>query len=143
MDKLIQTLGDGLAGRSGRQQFWVRFLILNMGAAVLAFALGTLGLWPQIAGMLTLPLWLYIAARRFHDLGLTGWLGLIPLGGGLLIGIVNALIPLPIELALALMTFGPLAITLPVVLWLGCVPGQREANRFGPPPGQESPAEVF
>ena len=143
MDNIIQKLRDGLAGRSGRQEFWVRFLIINMAIAVGGFAIGIVGLPAAIMGLLTLPLWLYIAARRLHDLGLSGWFGLIPFGGGILISLATSLLPIPTEVAVPLVTFGPAAITLPVVLWLGCVRGQPEANRFGPPPGQESPAEVF
>ena len=82
-------------------------------------------------------------ASCFHDLGLTGWLGLIPFGGGVLVGLTTSLVPLPPEVATPLVTFGPLAFTVPVIICLGFIPGQGKMNRFGPPSGQESPAEVF
>lgn len=142
MQDLIEKLREGLAGRSARQEFWVRFVIQFMGSAVLGFILGLFGLPTQIAALLTLPLWLYIGARRLHDLGLTGWLAPAPFAVNALMGFAS-LLPIPGEILTPLLDVGPVVFALLFILWLGCVPGQRETNRFGPPPGQEGPAEVF
>lgn len=140
---MIQTIREGFAGRSARKEFWVRLVLINLATAILGFVLLTLGLPAVLLGPVAMGFWLYIAARRFHDLGLTGWLGLAPYIGGLIIVLAAPRIPIPTEVAVPIVDFGPMALFIVFVLWLGVMPGQRHTNRFGPPPGQEGPAEVF
>jgi len=104
-------------GRIGRGRFWatiVPLLLVSMGLNVavavsdgrsepvvllfIAFAYFIFATWVAVAT--------YV--KRWHDLGMSGWMVLI-----MLIPIVNIL----------------------VLLFLGIAPGQPEVNRFGAPPG--------
>ncbi|RYF94388.1 MAG: DUF805 domain-containing protein [Caulobacteraceae bacterium] len=143
VDDLIQTFDDNRRGRAGRKEFWIGFLIITIANVVLAFALGLVGVPTVLSGMLTLPVWLYYAGRRLHDLGLAGWFGLIPFGGGVLIGVFAAAAPMDAQVKGFMLGVLPLVLTVAVVLWLGCARGQDGANRFGLPPGASEPADVF
>jgi uncharacterized membrane protein YhaH (DUF805 family) len=143
VDNLIQTLGDNLRRRAGRKEFWVGFLLVVMANAVLGYALGMVGIPSVWSGLLTLPVWLYYAGRRLHDLGLTAWLGLIPFGAGVLTGVLTALLPLEPQTEAMAANVVSMVIALVILLWLGCVKGQDGANRFGLPPGVSEPADAF
>jgi uncharacterized membrane protein YhaH (DUF805 family) len=112
--------------RTNRATYWF--------SIALVVALLTLASWifPDFKDGLEVPLVL-VGVPRLHDIGRTGWFALV-------------LIPLEIGAAALAITNPPLAdlafvgVTLVfagLVIWLGAIPGQSEANRFGerPAPG--------
>ena len=100
-------------GRAGRKEFWMWVLA----AFIVSFVLGVI---PKVGNILSglfslailLPS-LGVTARRFHDLGKSGWmqlLGLIPVVGGLIVLIL-------------------------------CIPeGDKESNAYGAPTADAAPA---
>lgn len=102
-------------GRARRSEFWWIFLILYLAMIALVFVtvlffgiVGSLGYLLFIPGGFALmAAQLAVSARRLHDKGITGWANL-----------------------LVLVPFGSLAL---LILWL--LPGDLQANDYGPPPG--------
>lgn len=73
-----------------------------------------------------------LCVPRLHDIGRSGWLVAPPLA--LEIGAaVAAFSLLPADRALPVMGVVTLIIAA-LVVWLGCIPGDPAANRFGEPP---------
>ncbi len=100
----------GLDGRIGRQAYWLGFLLI--------IALGSIAYTPYRSGFPTEPdlyflllagvgLWMEVALvmKRLHDRGLSGLFALL-----LLLPLVN----------------------IGVILFVGLMPGEPDANRFGP-----------
>ena len=130
---LRQKYFFAFAGRASRSEFWFFALFVagvNLLTTGLARALPGVGEWIALgASLALLPPNMGVAVRRFHDRGLSGYWLLLPLallalrllgGGG---GQIADLLALS-------MTLFYLAIL--------CLPGQPEANRYGPPPAKAS-----
>jgi uncharacterized membrane protein YhaH (DUF805 family) len=93
------------------------------------FALAGPNLLSAAAGLIILFAWI----RRLHDIGQSGWLA------GALYAVIACLVLgsrgfLPAENAAWLATVLPLG----VIVVLGCIPGQPEANAYGRPRGREA-----
>jgi uncharacterized membrane protein YhaH (DUF805 family) len=111
-----------LDGRIGR----VRYLAYSAAFGMLLFVATVAGVAIAGEGGAGFVKWLSVAAcaalglivggRRLHDLGRTRWIAL-----ALLVPILN----------------------LFVGLWLSCAPGERGANRYGPPPAPNSRALIL
>ena len=97
-------------GRAGRAEFW-QFFLVNFIVGIILSVIQQMA--PKVGGILFLIYWLALlcptlgcTARRFHDIGKSGWmqlLGLIPFVGGLIVLIM-------------------------------CIPeGDKEANAYGEP----------
>lgn len=136
-------------GRLRRQHFWIGWLIC-LGVGVVAGWIPFLGIflslaliWPNLA----------LAVKRFHDMGLTGWLIAIPyavITGGTVYAIVSVGVSAILNAealsaedpAAILATFGPALgifalmwiVAIAFWLWLGLGDSQRGDNRFGPSP---------
>ena len=73
------------SGRSRRSEYWYAYLFL----CILSFAVGLVA--PDLSGILSLLIWLpslSLSFRRLHDIGKSGWWGLIsliPLAGPILL----------------------------------------------------------
>ncbi|HEY4029017.1 MAG TPA: DUF805 domain-containing protein [Caulobacteraceae bacterium] len=125
----------GLAGmRINRKAYWFAVVGVFAIAIALSFVPGA----HRTVGTVTGLLFIRIFAGRLHDLGRTGWwqLGLyvIPLLALVLAYAGQA--PLILALGLALV------VHMAFIAVLGAIPGQAEANRYGPPPGQPSAIAV-
>jgi uncharacterized membrane protein YhaH (DUF805 family) len=114
-----------LKGRTNRATYWV-------GLAILALMIGA---WAYVAhgdAKVSEGVLIFIAVPRLHDIGRSGWFVLGPLVLEI-VGVVAAVALLPLETAkvvmgvISLVIFGLMAL-------LGCLPGTRVENRFGPPP---------
>ena len=74
----------------------------------------------------------FLCVPRLHDIGRSGWLVLWPIlfevGGA-----IAAFTLLPLATATAAMGVVVLVIAT-LLIWLGCIPGQPTANKFGDPP---------
>jgi len=123
-----------IAGRANRKAYWL--WIGPIFAAL--FVIGFIGI-PGVELLFALPV-LFTWIRRLHDLGRTGWWA--PL--------INIVIGIIGWLEAGVMTAGgeggvlQSLFALAAMIALGAIPGQREANPFGPPPGKPGKlAETF
>lgn len=138
------------SGRAGRPEYWWFFLFV--GAANLVFSfLPILGTVASLA--LVVPM-VAVAVRRLHDTGKSGWWLVVPLSGYVagtvaltltMVGVFFALVSAPTSQFSSLGDFSGGLVTLGVVgalVWLASgivllvlmvLPGDREANRYGPP----------
>ncbi len=144
-----QKLLFSFEGRTRRSHFWIGWLIC-LGVGVVS------GWIPILGGLISLALiWpnLAISVKRLHDMGMSGWLVVIPwvvsiVGTFVAIGMIGlsafanasaleqedpaAILAL---LGPALGLFGLLAVVnLGFLLWIGLAGGQRGDNRYGPNP---------
>ena len=124
-----------LDGRARRGEYW-----LWIGPIMVAeFFMGMLA--PDFVLFLVLPagiLAFLITIRRFHDLGWSGFA--VPMMN-VAVGVTGFV------LRSAMGTTGSLIsalISVSILIALGAIPGQRFANRYGPPrPGKKDVGEVF
>lgn len=61
-------------GRIGRQSFWIGFLIL-LGVGVV---LGWIPILGAVALIALIYPWICLFSKRFHDMGRSGWLAILP-----------------------------------------------------------------
>jgi uncharacterized membrane protein YhaH (DUF805 family) len=156
----IAKLLFSFEGRMGRHDFWIGWLILFAAGFVLSFL-----------PLLNIPIFFIliypkvcIYTKRLHDMGLSGWLQLIPWAlwiATIVIGFVTfgaALISALMagnndSAALAgiltsagvflIVSFLATVISLGFWLWVGCTPGQRGGSRYGDDLYGELSEEVF
>jgi len=111
---------DGRIGRVRYLAYSLAFGMLVFVATVAAVAIAGEGGGADVVKWLSVAagaaLGLIAGGRRLHDLGRTRWIAL-----ALLVPILN----------------------LAVGLWLLCAPGERGANRYGPPPAPNSRALIL
>ena len=140
-------------GRLNRTAFAVS-LVATMGlclATLLGAGLVDIHLLPALAALIQLCLWIkcVLTGRRMHDIGLTGWLaapGLVLFAYGItykfapdfMYGLYDQL-----HLRHTAEDIGNYFVLLLVAILIAdlilCfIPGNKTANRFGPPPGQSA-----
>jgi uncharacterized membrane protein YhaH (DUF805 family) len=126
----------GIAGaRINRKTYWLATGIVFAIAITLAYIPGM----QRGVGSLTTVLFIRIFASRLHDVGRSGWWQLVLYGAQLpAIILVGAVGGQPISVMVGV----GLLIQLIFTFVLGTLPGDREANRFGAPPNQPSPAAI-
>jgi uncharacterized membrane protein YhaH (DUF805 family) len=110
-----------LKGRADRREYWAQVALL----IALSFALSSFA--PIVSLVMTVLLML-VQARRLHDLGRSGWWA-----------VVATLLPLAPLVLLIVASFDAVmlictVIELVLIVLMGALPGQPQANRFGPPP---------
>ncbi len=142
----VSRLYQVVWGRSGRRRYWIGIL-----ASVVAYAgAPPLGLPVRWVRLGIAAVWiLFVAVPRLHDLGLTGWLALIPSGlrtsaSLTAIGWRDAFHP-SVDLTRRVGVATTLAVglvSIAMTVWLGVARGQHGANRFGPDPGGVPGADV-
>jgi uncharacterized membrane protein YhaH (DUF805 family) len=111
-------------GRTNRAVYWFTVAIL----AGLAGVFSVVRLNPTISEIV----FILLAAPRLHDIGRSAWWVMVGVGlevAGLVLGLATGQLLLGPGLA-TLSIFG-------LMIWLGSVPGEAVANRFGeaPKPG--------
>lgn len=126
-------------GRADRGRFWMvtilTWLVLASESAFYAIMgpsteFGMLVIAATLGGILVS---LFNSVRRLHDMGLGGWWMLMA-------AVVDTPLALMAEPTLwpePVVTFGAMlqiAFAIACLLVLGCWPGQKGPNRFGPPP---------
>ena len=147
------------SGRISRQPYWIATLVL-VGAGVVASMVPFLNL---IFFLASIYFWICVYNKRLHDLGRSGWWQLIPWVAGIasLAALITAFIPIlgtlmsgvrDDEAVLAAMLGSGSALLvsglgglvgLAFHIWLGLMPGQPGANKYGPNPLNPVDAEVF
>jgi len=114
-----------LKGRTNRATYW-----LAVGVCVLLYG----AIYYFDGGHLSVSevVLLIVAIPRLHDIGKSGWwAGGIFLAEFAVVGLALTLLPLE-EARIATGIFTLMVAAL--MIWLGCIPGQTFANRFGEPP---------
>lgn len=61
-------------GRIGRRDFWIGFALLVVANVVLGLIPGI----GQLMNLASIYFWVCISSKRFHDMGKSGWLTLVP-----------------------------------------------------------------
>lgn len=86
----------------------------------------------------------FLAAPRLRDIGVTGWLSLMPFVAGFAQGFAKSAGWIDEQTAQLVMTIIGAA-SLVFILLLAVIPGSKGANRFGPAPGAVAQAnpDVF
>ena len=74
-----------------------------------------------------------IGVPRLHDIGRSGWIVLGVIALEICIVVVAAVVGGDTDAILIGGGIATLVIAL-LAIWLGCIPGQPHANRWGPPP---------
>ena len=116
-------------GRCGRGQYWLLIAVLVVLYLVLT---PLLAVW---AGLVTLPLWILASGRRLHDLGRSAWWSIVPFAMGFIKGFLGGVgVVFPFTDAQWSAVLG--LVSLGLMVLLGSWPGDKAANRFGPPPGR-------
>lgn len=132
-------------GRIGRQAYWIGWLVL--------LGVNSLLGWTVIAPLVALYCWICISAKRFHDMGKSGWLAAIPIGVGVaacfsLFPIIGAAIfaagsgaddnataaaVLSAVGGSMLVLVAAFFVGLGFLIWQGVAEGEAGDNRYGPP----------
>lgn len=115
-------------GRWNRATFW-----LALGIIVAAYV--AIALFREQHTAVSEVVLVIACVPRLHDIGKSGWLvlGPIALEVAAFILVFSAL---PADLTRVVLGV-VILIIIGLIVWLGCVPGDRSANKFGepPPPG--------
>lgn len=120
----------GVAGeRINRKAYWITIGMIYAMAIALSFIPGT----AHVAGYAVMPLQIRVFARRFHDIGQTGWWQVFMWMAQVVIVVVGA--------AGDWSLVAGLLIQLVFTGILGALPGNPGSNLFGPPPGKPWPTE--
>jgi len=123
------------AGRMNRKVYWIVVGAL-FGASFL------IGLIPGVNGLgiFGLVLLIRVYAVRLHDIGRSGWWQLVMFAVMIAAGVAGGVLTGGgSEVAIE---GGASLVQLALTVALGAIPGQPAANRFGPPPGQMTPARA-
>lgn len=135
-------------GRCNRQAYWIGWLVI--------FAANSLLGWTGIVPLVAIYCWVCISAKRFHDMGKSGWLAAIPVIAGFVLPMLGMLIFFfgivmaavsgeSSDSAAAAGVLGGLGgatlfiligllVGLVFLIWQGVAEGDPDANRYGPPP---------
>ena len=131
-----------MAGLAGARMNRKVFLIASAILYALSFGLALLPTGGRGYGSAFTLFFIRLYAARLHDLGRSGWWQLALY----LLMIVGVVAVLAAGGSVELAVLAVVAIQLIFTIVLGAMPGQPDANRFGPAPGQPSPthqAEAF
>ena len=115
-----------LKGRTNRATYW-----LSLGVIGVLIAVTVLVFHTQVKISEILLIW--VCVPRLHDIGRSGWIA-----GGVFLAEITAAIgsiflfhdPDTAAAALGVVTL----VIAALLIWLGCIPGNRSANKFGDPP---------
>ena len=114
-------------GRVARTQFWQYILVYVVIAVV--FAILRLQILSNVLALALFLPSLGIAIRRLHDIDKSGWLVLLPMIPGVLMGLTLFIFyPLAMVLGLAAFACGI------YLIYLYAQPGTVGANQYGPDP---------
>lgn len=146
--KWLQVLGSP-HGRLARIRFLGSSFVFNLvgGLVGLIPLVGVLALWPHIA----------MRTKRLHDMGLSGWIQILPVAAIVLANLFATFLmvaPMFGLVGLLLSKLGPLTTPVYAVAilidflffaWLAGTPGQTGPNRYGADPHRpdEAPARSF
>lgn len=126
-------------GRIGRGAFWIGWLAL--------VGLAALGKWtPLIGWMLWAPTFhgfVCVSSKRLHDMGVSGWLTLIPIIAtiGALVGLFGGALEFVSIGGAGPFTLGGIVsaiIAIAFLAWMGITIGEEGDNSYGPQPAPVS-----
>lgn len=134
-------------GRIGRQPYWIGWLVL--------IGVNTLLFWVPFLSLVSIYCWICISAKRFHDMGKSGWLAAVPvvlgfvlplaalfvIGGTAIVAGISDQSEDAVIAAMMSAVFGSIAffclgglISLVFLIWQGVAEGDQGANSYGAPP---------
>lgn len=139
-------MGSFLGGRSDRWEYWTSVALLTVAGVVLPM------LHVRAAVAALFVMWMVTWARRLHDIGVSGWVALIP-GAAIVAPVILGLLidgaefrhvlaawtsngaPRVSQRDIALLGFvlASAFMQYAFTIWLGIKAGDAEDNRFGPP----------
>lgn len=112
-----------LRGRSGRAEYWA-LVALIFGLSIVLSLVPALS---SASSALVVPL-MFAQIRRVHDFGRSGWWAAAATFGPLLL-----MFPLMAVTSLEMATLAGIAVELALIVVIGVIRGDPDANRFGPP----------
>ena len=116
---------SAFSGRLNRAGYWLAFGIITLGLVVLQIV----GARHAAISEVVLAI---LCVPRLHDIGRSGWFVLIGIAieaAGLAIGFAF----FPVAQVPAVLGAAMLVI-IGLLIWLGTIPGEADANRWGEPP---------
>lgn len=116
---------DFLKGRTNRANYWAALGVVA--TLLIGLSLITHETVPVQEFVLV-----FICVPRLHDIGRSGWWVAAPIAFEV-IATIAALTLLSEEMA-GVVLGGMTLVLAGLLTWLGAVPGERQANRFGEPP---------
>jgi uncharacterized membrane protein YhaH (DUF805 family) len=119
-----------LQGRTNRATYWLCLAII----VLLLFLANIVARKPIALSEVVLVI---LCVPRLHDIGRSGWFMVGPLVFEV-VGAVLGFTLLPAGVAMSAMV-GVTLVIIGLVIWLGTIPGQPAANRFGEPPAPGIP----
>ena len=134
-------------GRMGRKAYWIANAALAAVFAVIAFVVSGQEA-PRYLGLGLVGSWGWIATRRLHDIGKSGWLVAVPVMLQIVVFplvlwvlvVTHWLEALGSEASVTVAIYSVVAVEATFTIWLGLAPGHRGPNKYGPPPGQRTGA---
>lgn len=136
VQKCLRLFIDG-KGRARRAEYWY-WILFTMIVGIVAFVVDyaitggavayspTGGIVGNLASIALLAPGVSVLSRRFHDVGMSGWMAGAVLGGVFLGGVVTAFVPTLGSLIVLGVAIGAIVVLVR--------PGQPGANQYGPDP---------
>jgi uncharacterized membrane protein YhaH (DUF805 family) len=132
---VAQRTSNSSGKRINRQVYWIAVATLVL---TTMFFTNVLHISRGGAGGFSL-VWIWLYARRLHDIGHSGWWQAAVFGGQVFLGVV-LMAGLHLPTAMAIGVIGLIQIAFTVAL--GAIAGEAAENRFGAPPGAPLGAPV-
>lgn len=147
-----KTLYLTAAGRIGQKDFWIGWLILFVVGLVLGMVTAAVPMAGVVIGLVLLYPYYCLLAKRFHDIGKSEKLALVPVGISVLVQVLSLATILGVMGAMSTgdagLTGGAVAgaagfgmialigtiVSIIFVLWAGLTKGDPGPNAYGPPP---------
>ena len=114
------------SGRATRAECWWWVLFASL-----------IGLIP-FAGLVTLIPTLAVTSRRFHDIGKSGWLQILPFAL-IVVAVISAVVPILSPVVWMIAAFASFVV---LIVWL-VRKGDEGANKYGPDPRQPSSRQPY
>jgi uncharacterized membrane protein YhaH (DUF805 family) len=132
---VAQRASSSSGKRINRQVYWLAVAALVL---MTMFFSRVLHISRGATGGFTL-FWIWVYARRLHDIGHSGWWQAAVFGGQVFLAVL-LMVGLRLPTAMAVGVIGLIQIAFTVAL--GAIPGEASENRFGAPPGAPLGAPV-
>ena len=117
-----------LKGRTNRATYW-----LSLGVIAVLVAIAALVFHAPVKISEVVLIW--VCVPRLHDIGRSGWIAAGVFLAEIVVAIGSVFLFSDPDMAAAMLGVMVLAIA-GLLIWLGCIPGDRIVNDFGDPPAR-------